>query len=225
MRTFDEIFELAAERHGGAEALEGMLAEQKPKSEAELAAIPDDRWLSMFSKCVFQAGFNWKVIEQKWPGMEEAFGGFDTARCAMLSDDDVDALLNDTRIVRNAQKVMAVRGNAFLLRQLAAEHGSAAAVFASWPVSDTIGLLEMLKTRGARLGGNTAQMALRFMGRDTFILSKSVIAALNREEVIGAAVFSKRAMQAVQTAFNEWMKQSGRSMSEISRTLAFSVDE
>lgn len=224
MHSFEEIFAIAAKRHGGKKALEAKLAEQQPKSEDELAAIPDDRWLSMLSKCVFQAGFNWKVIEAKWPGMEEAFWHFDVNRCAMMSDEDLDALLADTRIIRNAQKVLAVRDNAVLLRDLAAEHGSAAEVLARWPSSDFIGLLDMLKTRGSRLGGTTAQMAMRFMGKDSFILSSSVVAALTREGVISRAVFSKTSMRAAQGAFVAWMRESGRSMTEVSRTLALSID-
>ena len=66
VRHFDEIFEIAAARHGGLDALEATLS--PPLPAAELAAIPEDRWLSTLSKCVFQAGFNWKVIENKWPG-------------------------------------------------------------------------------------------------------------------------------------------------------------
>ena len=80
MRSFDEIFEIAANRHGGPDALKAKLS--TPKSPAELAAMPDDRWLSTITKCVFQAGFNWKVIENKWDGFETAFGGFDVGRCA-----------------------------------------------------------------------------------------------------------------------------------------------
>lgn len=225
MRTYDEIFALAAKRHGGKKKLEATLAEQKPKSQEDLAATPDDRWLAMFAKCVFQAGFSWKVIEAKWDGFEDAFHHFDVNRCAMMSDDDFDALLKDTRIVRNAQKIQSVRDNAVMLRELATEHGSAAGYFAQWPSSDFIGLLELLKHRGGRLGGNTAQMALRFMGKDSFILSPSVIAALVREGVVDRAVFSKKSMRAVQAAFDGWMRESKKSMTEVSRTLALSVDD
>ena len=45
-----------------------------------LAAIPDDRWLSCLAKCVFQAGFNWKVVDSMWPGFETVFDGFDIGR-------------------------------------------------------------------------------------------------------------------------------------------------
>lgn len=56
MRAFAEIFDIAADRKGGADALEAML--EPPQLPEELARIPDDRWLSQFSKNVFSAGFN-----------------------------------------------------------------------------------------------------------------------------------------------------------------------
>ena len=80
MQTYRAIFDRAAKRHGGAAALAAKLAESQPKSPAELAAIPDDRWLAEITRCVFQAGFNWSVIENKWDGFETAFDGFDVSR-------------------------------------------------------------------------------------------------------------------------------------------------
>ena len=84
-------------------------------------------------------------------------------------------------------------------------------------------LLDLLKTDGARLGGATAMHAMRFMGRDGFILSGDVTMRLIAEGVIDKAAGSKSSMRAVQSAFNEWMDQSGRSLTEISRILAMSV--
>ncbi|MDJ0930292.1 DNA-3-methyladenine glycosylase I [Breoghania sp.] len=225
MNSFDEIFELAAKRHDGNEAVEAKIADLVPKAPDELAAIPDDRWLSMISKCVFQAGFSWKVIEAKWPGFEEALWNFDPRRCAMMSDDDLDALLSDKRMVRNAVKIMSVRDNAAMLCELADEHGSAAELLGRWPVADHIGLTDLMKHKGSRLGGTTGQRALRFMGRDGFILSTSVIAALAREKVVERAVFSRHALTSVQGAFNGWVRESGRPMMQVSQVLALSVEE
>ncbi|MEM9715321.1 MAG: hypothetical protein AAF826_02270 [Pseudomonadota bacterium] len=61
------------------------------------------------------------------------------------------------------------------------------------------------------------------MGRDSFILSRDVIARLIAEGVIDKAPTSKKTMSAVQTAFNTWRDQSGRSLTEISRVLAMSL--
>ena len=125
MRSFDEIYAIAADRKGGAEAIEARLS--VPLSSIELAATQDDRWLSAMAKCLFQAGFNWKVIDAKWPGTEEAFDGFDPARVQAYHDDDIDRLLSDKRIVRNGAKVMAVIENARFIQEIKAECGSAGA--------------------------------------------------------------------------------------------------
>ncbi len=220
MRTFDEIYQIAADRHGGSTALEAKL--QRPKSAAELAAIPDDRWLATLTRCIFQAGFNWKVIETKWDGFEAAFDGFDPHRCAFMDDDRFDALLADRRIVRNAAKIATIRDNAAFLLELR-DDGGAGKVLGGWPSTDFIGLLDLLKTRGARLGGATGQYAMRFSGRDSFILSRDVTARLIAEGVIDKPAGSKTSMRAVQGAFNTWMDQSGRSLTEISRVLAMSL--
>ena len=73
--SFAELYARAAERKGGTQALEHALP--VPKSRDDLVAIPDARWLAEMTKRVFQAGFNWSVVETKWPGFEAAFDGFD----------------------------------------------------------------------------------------------------------------------------------------------------
>ncbi|WP_306113204.1 MULTISPECIES: DNA-3-methyladenine glycosylase I [unclassified Roseovarius] len=220
MRSFQEIFDISAERHGGAEALEARLG--GAKTAAELAAIPEDRWLAEMSKYIFATGLNWTVIEKKWPGFEEAFHGFDVGRCAMMDDEMFDSLLTDTRIVRHGAKIASVRDNAAFMLELRDE-GGIAKVVGEWPSEDFAALLEMLKKRGSRLGGMTGAYSMRMLGRDSYILSKDVIARLIAEGVVDKAPTSKAAMRAVQEAFNLWMAQSGRSLTDISRVLAMSI--
>lgn len=223
MHSFDEIFELAAKRQGGREAVDAKLADLVAKSPDELAAIPDDRWLSALSRCVFQVGFSWKVIDTKWPGFEEALWNFDPERCAQMSNEDLARLLDDKRLVRNEAKIQSVRDNATMLCELAQEHGSAAEMLGRWPVADHVGLIDLLKHRGSRLGGTTAQYALRRIGRDGFVLTDPVISALVREKVLERAVFSRHALTSVQAAFNGWVRESGRPMMQVSEILALSA--
>ena len=105
MQSFDEIYARAAERRGGTAELEASLAEHASKTPDQLAAIPDDRWLAEMTRGVFRAGFNWRVIENKWTGFEAAFHAFDPKLNAAMSEEEFDAHLKDTRIIRNAQKV------------------------------------------------------------------------------------------------------------------------
>lgn len=205
MDSFERIYARAARRKGGDAALEGLLP--TPKSEASLAATGDDRFLSQFAKSIFQAGFVWRVVENKWPGFEEAFEGFEPGRIANLPDESVEALAQDTRIIRNGAKIKAVRDNAVFLCDLAREHGSAARFFAAWPTTDLIGLLEVMKRRGRRLGGMTGQYSLRFIGKDCYILSRDVTAALIGQGVVDKPPTSKRDLAAAQAAFNRWHEQ------------------
>jgi 3-methyladenine DNA glycosylase Tag len=221
-RSFDDLFALAAARKGGADAFEKTLP--TPKTPTELAAIPDHRWLAAMTRAVFQAGFSWKVIETKWPGFETAFRGFDPGRCALMSDDDLDTLLQDRNIVRNGAKIRSVAENAAFVRDLAADHGTAANAFANWPAADYVGLLTLLKKRASRLGGTSGQYFLRTMGVDSFVLSRDVVRALIREGVTDREPTSRRDLAQVQAAFNRWCAESGRPMTQISRTLACSIE-
>lgn len=220
MRPFEEIFEIAAARKGGPDALEAML--DAPLSTAELAKVPEDRWLAQMTKSVFQAGFNWKVIENKWDGFEAAFHGFDVGKCAFMDDEWFDQLLSDKAIVRNGAKIATVRDNAAFLMELR-DKGGAGAVLGGWSSTDYISLLDLMKREGSRLGAATGQYAMRFMGRDGFILSRDVVGRLIAEGVVDKQPTSKTAMRAVQAAFNEWMDQSGRGLTQISRVLAMSL--
>ena len=66
---------------------------------------------------------------------------------------------------------------------------------------------------------------LRFMGKDTFILSKDVVAALVNAHVIdNHKATSAKDQKAIQDAFNQWHEESGRTYTAMSRVLAMSID-
>lgn len=223
MAGFEAIYARAAERKGGEAALKTLL---EPPDPAALAATPDDRALAQMAKCIFRSGFVWRVIEQKWPGFEAAFLGFEPVRLAFEPDEFWQKLAGDTRIVRNAPKIKAVRENAVLVRNIANEYGSFAAFLGQWPADDEIGLLAFLAKRGSRLGGMTGQYFLRFIGWDAFILSKDVVAALRASGLdIAETASSKGDLRRIQERFNAWHAETGLSYEQMSRTLAMSTGD
>jgi len=107
---------------------------------------------------------------------------------------------------------------------MALETGSFGRFIADWPASDLIGLLELLKKRGARLGGNTGQRFLRNVGKECFYLGKDVIRCLqNSGLAIKHNPTSKKEMAAIQQAFNQWHEESNRSYTHISKIAAYSI--
>lgn len=79
-------------------------------------------YLDVMSKSVFQSGMSWKVVQAKWDTTREAFHDFDVERVASMSEAEVDALAQDTRVIRNRRKLNAVVSNAARLLELDAEH-------------------------------------------------------------------------------------------------------
>ena len=69
-------------------------------------------YLEVMSKAVFQSGISWKVVESKWPGLREAFRGFDPETLIALTESELDDLCQDTRGIRNRRKIEAIIGNA-----------------------------------------------------------------------------------------------------------------
>ncbi len=221
---FARIRERAARRKGGEEVLASLLP-KKPNNRA-LAKLPDDRVLSEMAARIFSAGFVWSVIDQKWPGFEEAFLGFNPKRLLFQPSEFWDGLASDKRIVRNPQKIRSVRENAKFVSDIATEHGSFGRFLAAWPADDQAGLLEVLAKRGSRLGGFSGQYLLRFLGWDAFVLSGDVRLCLRDAGVpISEAGTSKKDLRLAQTQLNAWAVESGLPITHVSRICALSIGE
>ena len=82
------------------------------KEPEKITPKDNSDYLRIMTKAVFQAGFNWQVIENKWPGFEAAFDNFDPYIVATYDDAKISALGQDQRIVRNKSKINATVHNA-----------------------------------------------------------------------------------------------------------------
>ncbi len=81
-------------------------------------------YLAVMSKAVFQAGISWRVVESKWPGIREAFRGFDPVAISKLNMAELDELAEDKHIIRNRRKIEAIISNAQRMLELDKSFGS-----------------------------------------------------------------------------------------------------
>jgi 3-methyladenine DNA glycosylase Tag len=95
---FAPILDTARTRHG-AKALEARLPQ--PKTSAELAGTADDRYLSQMSLRIFRAGLKHSVVDAKWPAFEEVFHGFELRRVRAMSDEALEGLLGNAKLIRH----------------------------------------------------------------------------------------------------------------------------
>jgi len=222
MTRFATIYGKAEAHAGCADALAARLP--SPLSSAELCALGDDRYLSLMSRRIFRAGLKHSLVDAKWPAFEEAFLRFDPKRVRALSEDQLDALMRDRRLIRHWGKIKAVCANAAEMGRIADAKGSVGAYLADWPACDIVGLWDELARRFAQMGGNSSPYFLRMAGKDTFILTDSVVTALDRWGAFSGAPKSKFDRAKVQAAFNAWAAATGRPLAHLSMILALSVD-
>ncbi|MHA2289738.1 MAG: DNA-3-methyladenine glycosylase I [Promethearchaeota archaeon] len=78
--------------------------QQKPKDEKG--------YFEILSKAVFNAGFSWKVVRNKWKGMKEVFADFDPIILSKWTVDEISEALESPKIIRNSKKVQAIVSNA-----------------------------------------------------------------------------------------------------------------
>ena len=222
MRDYQWLHTYCLNRFGSAQALETFLPQ--PKSPEQLRDISDDRYLSTLALRVFRAGLKHSLVDAKWPAFEEVFFGFEPQKVVLMGAEHLERLMQDARIIRHLGKLKSVPRNAQLVLDVAKEKGSFGAFLADWPVNDIVGLWQYLAKHGHQLGGLSAPRFLRMVGKDTFVPSNDVVAALNAQGIVDRVPSSQRDRAIVQQAFNQWQAESGRPLCQISMMLAYTVN-
>jgi 3-methyladenine DNA glycosylase Tag len=222
MRDYKWLNEYCLNRFGSVEALEARLPQ--PRDADELRALSDDRYLSLLSLRIFRAGLKHSLVDAKWPAFEEVFFGFNPEKVVLMGAERLEKLMQDARIIRHLGKLKSVPRNAQFVLDVAREKGSFGALIADWPVSDIVGLWRYLAKHGTQLGGLSAPRFLRMVGKDTFVPSDDMVAALKAQKIIDKTPTSLKERAAVQAAFNQWHEQSGRPLCQLSVMLAHTVN-
>jgi DNA-3-methyladenine glycosylase I len=96
---------------------------EEPGAPKRFRVKSNNDYLEVMSKVVFQSGMSWKLIENKWPGIREAFNDFDIAKVADYDERDIERLSQDRRVIRNYKKLVAIAENARKILELDKQHG------------------------------------------------------------------------------------------------------
>ena len=222
MRDYAWLSSYCLNRFGGPAELEARLPQ--PRSAEALRALGDDRYLSLIALRVFRAGLKHSLVDAKWPAFEEAFFAFDPHKVVLMGAEHLERLMQDSRLIRHLGKLKSVPRNAQFVLDVARERGSFGQLIADWPSSDIVGLWKYLAKHGSQLGGLSAPRLLRMIGKDTFIPTDDLVAALKAQGIVDKAPTSQKDLAAVQAAFNQWQAESGRPLCQLSVMLAHTVN-
>ncbi|TCD45425.1 DNA-3-methyladenine glycosylase I [Streptococcus sp. X16XC17] len=87
--------------------------------------LHDDQSLfELLSLEMFQAGLSWETVLNKRAAFQLAFHDFDIITVAQMTDEQLEALLQNPAIIRNRMKVYACRTNAQEILKIQAAFGS-----------------------------------------------------------------------------------------------------
>lgn len=222
MRDYAWLSSYCLNRFGGPAELEARLPQ--PRSAEALRELGDDRYLSLIALRVFRAGLKHSLVDAKWPAFEEAFFAFDPHKVVLMGAEHLERLMQDSRLIRHLGKLKSVPRNAQFVLDVARERGSFGQLIADWPSSDIVGLWKYLAKHGSQLGGLSAPRLLRMIGKDTFIPTDDLVAALKAQGIVDKAPTSQKELAAVQAAFNQWQAESGRPLCQLSVMLAHTVN-
>jgi predicted dinucleotide-binding enzyme len=127
---------------------------------------PDDPawWFRQLTRCVFQAGLSWRVVDAKWPAFQADFHDFDPHAVAAMTDAEIAAVESDPRVIRNVRKIEATVRNAAVFLDLLAEHGSMRGYLGSF--ADPHQVLTDLTRRFAFIGETAAWRLLTGAARE-----------------------------------------------------------
>ncbi len=127
----------------------------------------------------FQAGLSWATVLRKRPAFREVFRGFDPDAVAAFTEQDVDRLLGDARIIRNAAKIRATVANARATVTLRGDGGLDALVWsfrpAVTPVPRTLGDIPSSSPESVALSKELRRRGFAFVGPTTmFALMEAI---------------------------------------------------
>lgn len=98
----------------------------------------DQKLYEMLLLEAFQAGLSWQVVLSKRENFRRAFDGFDAHTIAAYGQDKVEALLQDTGLIRCRRKIESAIANARVFLSIQQEFGSFASYLDSFTGGKTI---------------------------------------------------------------------------------------
>ena len=84
----------------------------------------DDKLFEMLVLESFQAGLSWLCVLKKREAFRDAMDGFDYRRISNYSEDKIQELLNNSKIIRSRRKIDATIENAKIFMDIQREWGS-----------------------------------------------------------------------------------------------------
>lgn len=128
----------------------------------------------------FQAGLSWLTILKRREGFRRAFFNFEIEKVAMITDDYIDSLLQDSSIIRNRAKIQSAINNA---RLVAAQNLDLTALLWSYAPSEPLTPIEDFQWRATSPESDALSKKLKSLGF-SFVGSTTMYALMQSTGIV-----------------------------------------
>ncbi len=129
---------------------------------------------------IFQAGLSWEIILNKRTFFKKAFADYDLDKIRNYDEDKITELLQNSNIVRNKSKILAIVNNASVFQKISAEFGSFAKYI--WRFTKNNIIYESNQVRSNlsdQIARDLKKRGMKFMGSITIYAYLQAIGIIN----------------------------------------------
>ena len=131
----------------------------------------------------FQAGLSWECILNKREAFREAFDGFDLDTVCGYGEEKVEALQQNSGIVRNKLKIRAAVNNARIFRTIQQEWGSFDRYLWHWTEGETVCETGKVSSElSDKVSGDLKRRGMKFAGTVIIYSYLQAVGVINSHE-------------------------------------------
>lgn len=124
----------------------------------------DDKYFEILCLMIFQAGFNWRMVREKWKDLKRPFKGFKIEDVVRLTSKHQQALLKNPKMIKNRRKIEAIVANAEIFLEIIREFGSFENYLGNLEKLSLKGKIKEIKNRFSGIGDYHAEFFLHSVG-------------------------------------------------------------
>lgn len=214
-KNLKKVFELMFEKLESISVEDNFINEIKERRKTTFDKNkPDPFFYKKLVKTIHVSGFKVTILRDRWGDIKKAFSNYDIDKVSQYTDEDLEKMMNNPKIIRNRRKLEACIKNAKIMKEISERHGSFGE-YLDRNKNNRQKLKEKLKKRFDFLGNVLVHEYLKEIGVDSIKPDVHVVRVMHRLGLIDSKTISPEVINQVTAAANQISQLTGEKLSVI----------
>lgn len=175
---------------------------------------PDSFFYKGLVKTIHVSGFKVAILRDRWEDIKKAFSNYDINKVSQYTDEDLERMMNNPKIIRNKRKLEACIKNAKIMKEISDKHGSFGE-YLNQSKDNPQELEEDLKDKFHFLGDVLVLDYLRGIGVDSIKPDTHVVRIMHRLNLVDSEEVTSDTINQVRTVADQINQLTGEKLSVI----------